>query len=193
MSIRAKLLIIVVVQTAVLIAMIGIKQWTLNMGTEVVLETTPIDPRSLFRGDYVRLGYKAGTLRAEDFPKVAEVKRHDRVYVVLKKGEPFWQPEAIHLEWPEEMAQGRVVLRGEVEHISDTLWNPQTRKPEKIKHIQVRYGIENYFVPEGKGRELEQPREGETVSILLAVDSCGRAGIKAVLVNGKPRYAEKLL
>jgi uncharacterized membrane-anchored protein len=192
MSIRAKILIIALVQTAVLCAMIGIKQRTLNTGTEVVLETTPIDPRSLFRGDYVRLGFKVGTLRAEDFPVVAALKRHDRIYVVLKKGEPFWQAEEIHREWTEEMAQGRVVLRGEVEHVNDRLWNPQTRRSEKIKHVQVRYGIENYFVPEGEGRELEQPREGETVSILLAVDSCGRAGIKAVLVNGIPRYTEAL-
>jgi uncharacterized membrane-anchored protein len=56
----------------------------------------------------------------------------------------------------------------------------------------VRYGIEHYFVPEGEGRALEQPAEVEEISILVAVDSAGNAGIKAVLVNGEVRYEERL-
>jgi uncharacterized membrane-anchored protein len=56
----------------------------------------------------------------------------------------------------------------------------------------VRYGIENYFVPEGEGRALEQPEEDEEVTILVAVDRYGNAGIKAVLVNGEVRYEERL-
>ena len=51
------LLLAVVIQTGVLVAMVAMKQWTLTTGTPVVLETKPVDPRSLFRGDYVRLNY----------------------------------------------------------------------------------------------------------------------------------------
>ena len=58
--------------------------------------------------------------------------------------------------------------------------------------IFVRYGIESYFIPEGEGRELERPAPGEEISILVAVDRFGNAGIKAVLINGQPRYVEKL-
>jgi len=191
MSIRARLLIVVLVQTAILCAMIGTKQWTLNTGTEVVLETEPIDPRSLFRGDYVRLNYKISTLRAEDFANVPEFRLHDPVYVVLKKGSPYWKAESIHKDRPEKLAGDQVVLRGEVQ-FADPRWNRQTQTIEQLKQLQVRYGIENYFVPEGEGRELERPREDEKVSILLAVDTYGRAGIKAVLVNSQPRYTETL-
>jgi hypothetical protein len=56
----------------------------------------------------------------------------------------------------------------------------------------VRYGIENYFVPEGEGRALERPKPNEKVTIQVAVDRYGRAGIQAVLVNGQPRYVERL-
>ncbi len=47
--------------------------------------------------------------------------------------------------------------------------------------LNVRYDIENYFVP-----------EGEVVSILVAVDESGAAGIKGVLVDGELRYEETL-
>jgi uncharacterized membrane-anchored protein len=60
------------------------------------------------------------------------------------------------------------------------------------EHLTVRYGIENYFVPEGEGRDLERPKPGEKVSTRVAVDRFGNAGIKAVLVNGQPRYTETL-
>ena len=42
---------IVGVQMAVLLAMIGAKEVDLRTGTEVVLETVPVDARSLFLGE----------------------------------------------------------------------------------------------------------------------------------------------
>ena len=50
-----RLLILVLMQTAVWLHMIGFRQWTLETGTPVVLAIHPVDPRSLFQGDYVRL------------------------------------------------------------------------------------------------------------------------------------------
>ncbi len=64
------------------------------------------------------------------------------------------------------------------------------RKP--FEQVNVRYGIENYFVPEGQGRVLEELREGETISFRVAIDKFGNAGIQAVLVNGKEGYVETL-
>jgi len=183
-----RLVIIAAVFTLVLVGMIAKKQWTLNSGVPVVLETQPIDPRSLFRGDYVRLNYTISTLGLDQYPALAELKRGDEIYVVLVKGEPYWQPQSVHAEYPEG---ADVVLKGRVDRVVQR-FNRETRKVEDAKDVQVKYGIESYFVPEGEGRAIERPAEGEKVSIEVAVDAFGNAGIRAVLVNGQPRYVESL-
>ena len=187
-SLVSRLIVIAVVFTLVLCGMIAKKQWTLNTGIPVVLETQPIDPRSLFRGDYVRLNYTISTLGLDQHPELVELKRGDELYVVLAKGDPYWQPQAIHTEHP---GGGDVVLKGRVDRVVQR-FNRETRKFEEAKDLQVKYGIESYFVPEGEGRAIERPAEGEKVSIEVAVDSFGNAGIRAVLVNGQPRYIESL-
>lgn len=191
MKLRAALLMVAAVQSAVLVAMVGMKQWTLNTGTPVVLETQPIDPRSLFSGDYVRLNYAISRIRPGEVAGDDAFRRHDSVYLVLQPGAPYWTPVSVHRERP-AAAPGQAVIRGEVQHAGDRFWDPAARREVQAGFIQVRYGIENYFVPEGEGRALERPRPGETVSLRVAVDRFGRAGIQAVLVNGEPRYREKL-
>ncbi|HLG23191.1 MAG TPA: GDYXXLXY domain-containing protein, partial [Candidatus Manganitrophaceae bacterium] len=118
-------------------------------------------------------------------------KKHDRIYVLLKNGDPYWTPVSIHHE-PPVTASGEVAIRGEVTGVIEKSWNPGTRQYEEGKRLQIRYGIENYFVPEGEGRALERPGPDQNISIRVAVDRFGGAGIKAVLVNGLPRYTERL-
>ncbi len=189
MSRMARTLLIVLLQTAVLVAMVAARQWTLNTGTPVVLETAPIDPRSLFSGDYVRLGYTISTLNLNDIGGDRDLRPHETVYVVLAPGEPYWKAVAVYRERP-ALPGGQVAIKGRVQYVSDWLWVQQRNVP--VKNAQVRYGIEEYFVPEGEGRELERPKPGEKISIQVAVDHYGNAGIKAVLVNGQPRYVERL-
>ena len=55
MKLWLKISLLATAQVAALAAMIADKQWTLNTGTQVVLQTEPVDPRSLFMGDYARL------------------------------------------------------------------------------------------------------------------------------------------
>ncbi len=182
----ALLALVVVLQTAALAAMIGMKQYTLSTGTPVVLETEPIDPRSLFRGDYVRLNYAISVLEKEKFPGIADFSLHEPIHVLLRKGETYWEPVSIHKERP-EVPEDHVAIRGEVE--GD--WG-RWQIGDHIFGLNVRYGIENYFVPEGEGMALERPADGEVVSILVAVDDAGAAGIKGVLVDGELRYEETL-
>ncbi len=56
--------------------------WPLWFGSPVSLKTAPVDPRSLFRGNYVRLNYDISTISKEltqEHFKVNEV-----AYVTLK-------------------------------------------------------------------------------------------------------------
>lgn len=175
------LALVVVLQTAGLMGMVGMKYRTLTTGTPVLLETEPIDPRSLFRGDYVRLNYAISRLDYAELEGDSEFERHDRVYVILRQGEKFWEPVSVHREMPAH-GPNSVVIRGEVQWGGGSSGNG----------INIRYGIENYFVPEGEGMALERPAEGEEVTMLIAVDKHGDSAIKAVLVNDALRYEEKL-
>jgi uncharacterized membrane-anchored protein len=182
---------ILLIQTLLLIGMIGEKQWTLNTGTQVLLETQPIDPRSLFRGDYVRLNYSISRLNIDQLPGDNSFVEHDPVYLVLQPEEKYWAPVSIHKTCP-EIQENQVVIKGTVEWVMEQIWDDELKKSVEANTIDVRYGIENYFVPEGEGMALERPQEGEKVDIRVAIDSRGKAGIKAVLVNGEERYIEKL-
>jgi len=192
MTVTARIAVVVVLQTLALFTMIAMKQWTLNTGTLVVLETQPIDPRSLFRGDYVRLNYKISELKPQALAGDNEFRRHDLLYLVLEPGDPYWQPVSVHRRSP-SLGGDQVAIRGEVQYINHRgRFDGAANEIEPIQVMQVRYGIESYFVPEGEGRVLERPQPGEVVSLRIAVDKAGNAGIKAVLVNGEARYTERL-
>ncbi len=177
--------LVVMLQTAALVGMVAIKQRTLITGTPVLLETRPVDPRSLFRGDYVVLDYAISSLDYGVLAGDDAFERHDDVFVVLRRGETYWEPVSIHRDMP-SLDPGAVVIRGKVQYSG--LWIGG----ENRDGINVRYGIESYFVPEGEGREIEMPRNDGTVAILVAVDDNGDAAIKAVLIDGVVRYQEQL-
>lgn len=183
MNVRLGLAIAVALQSLALMAMVGMKQWTLSTGTPIVLELRPIDPRSLFRGDYVRLQYAINGL-APNLPGMPDViQPHDTLYVTLRQDGDYWKPTAVHTTRPEPSA-GEVVIKGEAPY--------GARKQFRTRTVIVRYGIEEYFVPEGEGRRIERVPRGSKVSVVVAVDSNGDAAIKALQVDGKIRYEEKL-
>lgn len=180
MSPRIGLAVAVALQTLALFAIVGMKQWTLSTGTPVLLETRPVDPRSLFRGDYVVLNYAIGTLDAGLAGMPLEVRKGDAVFVTLRQDGEFWKAASVHAERPDAVP-GTVVIKGEARSAAG-----------RGARLDLQYGIEEYFVPEGEGRAIEQPRQEGNVSILVAVDRFGKAGIKAVLIDGVVRYEEKL-
>ena len=193
MNLGLRIVVIVVLQTVALLGMVGMKQYTLSTGVPVVLKTQPIDPRSLFSGDYVRLNYTISQLALDKFEGDKDFQRGDAVYVVLMKGIEYWEPVSVHRRYPAATAE-QVVIKGKVEFLNNQRQIPVPgQPPETAKMINVKYGVENYYVPEGEGRNLERPKPGETLSIRVVVDKYGNPAIKAVLINGVERYVEKLL
>ena len=186
-----RLALIAGIQTLVLAAMIAVRQWTLATGVPIELETEPIDPRSLFSGDYVRLNYAISRLTLDEVKGDTGFIRNDRVYVVLAPSGRYWKAEAISRNPPATQLE-RVAIKGEVEYVSDVLWDRASNATRRVGNMGVHYGIENYFVPEGEGLRLERTKPDEKITIQVAVDRFGNAGIKAVLINGKARYTESL-
>jgi len=166
-------------QAAVLGWMIWDRTSLLANGREVVLDVAPVDPRSLFRGDYVVLDYDIARF---ELPQgtVAPAKNAP-FYVKLKKGaDGAWATSGGSAGWPESVAPDEVVIAGRVDRVSGGT-------------VRVHYGIESFFVPEGTGREIEQMVGDRKISALIAIGSGGQAAIKGLMSDGQRVYDEPLL
>ena len=79
--------IAVLVACAAMLAVLGPPLWVRVTGEEVTLAIRPVDPLSLFRGNYVDLMYSAPTDADPDL--IAEAVSEDRaVYVVFENRRP---------------------------------------------------------------------------------------------------------
>ena len=153
-----------------MVATAAMPRWT---GTEVRVRTTPVDPRSMFRGHYARLSYAFGTLPADALAGAREPRIGEVVYVRLEAGE-----DGLHrfagaaLERPEEgvFLKGRIVSRSRERH-------------------RVRYGIEAFFAPKEESLRLERELRDGGVAV-LKVSAGGRAAIETVIASSEGESAE---
>jgi uncharacterized membrane-anchored protein len=177
---KLKLFVLVLaLQGAWILGTVAMQESALRVGRFVLLETQPVDPRDLLRGDFVRLNYNISDLPREIFvePRPAgEVSPGATVFVALVPAgtNEFYQAARAGMEkfMP---AANEVVLRGRAA--------PGWRNRAGSVHLE--YGLEQYFVAEGTGN----PRGKLTVQ--AAITRSGRASIKEVFVDGKP-YAEAM-
>lgn len=194
MNLWRKIGLLLALQLTALAAMVADKQWTLNTGTPVVLQTEPVDPRSMFMGDYARLNYGISHLQLDGETALGgdkDFKRHDTVWVALKPEADGAKAVSVHHQ-RSDIAPGLLALKGEAQSVNDFAWDRVNNKSLKQRTLEVRYGIEQYYVQEGSGGQIERPRGGEKVAILAAIDARGKAGILAVLLDGRERYRETL-
>lgn len=152
---RLLIYLVLVVQVAGLISLYAYHAATREL-PGYLLQTRPVDPRDLLRGDYVILSYDISSLpkewKPEDFP-------NGRAYVTLKPADKFWTIASVSPEWPKT---GQPVLAAQL--------NGRT----------LLYDIEKYFVPEGMGN----PPLPITVEIVIREG--GRAQIRQLFAKGEP-------
>ncbi|MDD5644979.1 MAG: GDYXXLXY domain-containing protein [bacterium] len=152
-------------------------------GVPVKVSVEPIDPRSLFRGDYVILRYPFSSLRCDEIGlKKHEMHELKNVYVILKKKGDLWEYDRASVSKP-PIAQNEVFLKGVV--VSD-MWDFSGNGS-----VSVKYGIESYFVPEGEGKELEKHREKRNLSAEIYVNSRGTALLTGLFAKGERVSFEK--
>jgi uncharacterized membrane-anchored protein len=177
-------------QSAALFHMVYQRHSLLKSGREITLAVRPLDPRDLFRGDYVTLGYDISTLtksETETDPDYSGLVSGSDVFVTLApKTEGGWTITHAGSRYPSEVAPGEVVLKGVVLSV----W--KTQDPA-VTTVNVRYGIEQYFVPEGTGRALEDKVRTHKIDAILAVGSDGGAAIKGLIVDGERHEDPPLL
>jgi uncharacterized membrane-anchored protein len=149
---------IVVAQAMFLLAWAGWHEQVRSRAPVVKLKTVPVDPQDLLRGDYMILRYEISDAKP---PASAPASSGAEFWVVL---EP----------------------RGEFHVVKSTSWDEPAIDEGQIAVKAAMggrgavYGIENYYVPEGKGT----PRF-KTIDVEAAVSPTRRLYIKRVLVDGR--------
>lgn len=154
-------------QFAILLGMVGSSALPLYTGVDIVLKTRPVDPRSLFRGNYARLSYDISVIDAALLPDV-NLRSGEKIYVSLSENsEGVHELSAVSLEKPMNgvFIAGRVLFRSN--------WTSRSS-------IQVNYGIEAFFAPPEEALEIEVSLRNSKAIALVSVSGSGAARIREV-------------
>lgn len=160
----------VLLQLSVLGIMIVRQEYLLHSGRKIILRCEPLDPRSLFSGDYVVLTYRASDSARNSLNEI-NPEKGATVYAVLSKEARDAEYSISRYVTPQEYKKtpGMLALRGTA--------------GERFDLSRVTYGIEEYFVPQDQGKLLENKMSD--VSVEVSVDDAGRSAISKVFVSGK--------
>jgi uncharacterized membrane-anchored protein len=163
--------VVVAAQLCVLGVMIAKQEIILAKGEKIILQCEPIDPRSLFSGDYVVLNYKISTIKPEMLVANTMFEKHDTIYTALEKkeGDRYYTVVAVGKDSEQLRKKYPVVMKG----IVDNTWDG----------VRIRYGIESYFVPQNEGKMIEQDMKNVTVEV--SVLESGASAISKLFIGGK--------
>lgn len=112
--------------------------WPIWYGKAIVLETQPIDPRSLFRGNFVRLNFEINSITDDNPVLKTTIKKGAAAYVQLSEDQGIWHPTGISADKPDSGD----FIRGRVRHINGNKYD-------------FEYGIEAFFMPKDKALDLQ--------------------------------------
>jgi uncharacterized membrane-anchored protein len=182
MSAAKKLAIVVGIQFLVLFSVLGFKQYTVRTGETVLLKVQPVDPRDLVRGDHITVQYEISRLSRSDvaWDNDAPTCCQAPVYVELQKQDDgYWKAVAVHGDRTHSR-DGTVLIRGTVQdnYVSST------------QRAEIRYGIEDIFIPEGSGGQVPSG-SGHSVAVAVKVDRFGNAVPRHFVVDGVPVKLER--
>lgn len=144
--------VVIILQLGVLVYMAAQREYIHATGDILYFRTMPLDPRDPFRGDFVRLRYDINNVAKRHWQdRGDEIEKGELVYTTLAKGaNNIAHFVSVSTKKPEkELDDGtkNLFIKGRVDHS----W--QFQRPNAIG---VRYGIEQYFVQQGVGLDLEE-------------------------------------
>lgn len=168
-------------QVMVIFVLIMVKLMTLSGGREILIHLLPVDPRDPLRGDYVTYqhdlttvgGYYYGMEAADE----EQFRQGEVVYVSLVESDGFSYPAGMFHAKP---ADG-IFIKGRIVSV-DTSPDSSYEKPT----YRLDYGIEQYFIPEGKGQMFTTWTQDRQAFAKVAVDTDGTPVLKQLYVDGKP-------
>lgn len=177
---QTKFLLAIALQVVIIFTIVIFKVSVLSGGTDVILRIEPVDPRDMLRGDYATFQYDISTLDAYLFGG-QQISNGDTVYVSLRQSGEYWLAQNIQRNKPLDggiFIKGTVVSGG-IESQSD---NFQSQRLSSSM-VNIIYGIEDYFIPEGKGQGFSFWDKESAAKV--AVDENGNAVLKQLYVDGK--------
>jgi uncharacterized membrane-anchored protein len=165
--------VVVAVQAGFLLTWAGYHEWVRSAAEVILVKGRPVDPRDLLRGDYMILGYEIGLL-PDSMTQQGDGKPRFRIgediWVLLEKHGAYHEVVAASRERP-PVGANQTLIRGRVTY---------PRGAGRTGGTGVEYGIEEFFVPEGKGTPRFQKLEVE-----LSVSGAHRLYLRRVLLDGK--------
>lgn len=141
--------------------------YPLWVGKEVSLSIRPVDPRSMFRGNYARLDYVIGRPRVEALaPELkGKLRRGMVIYVSLSEKEGLWVATGLSLTRPDSglYIRGRYTAR----------WRSY-----------IKYGIEAWFAPKEKALALERNvRRDRKATAQVRIAPNGKAALVGITLS----------
>ncbi len=169
---RPLLLAGAIAQVVVLVGMIALRTVPFLGGKTVLLKVQPIDPRDMFRGDYVTLSYAFSVIPAKGVP--GHPLGHDGADLAALQGKTVYlallaDADGIHYHgggYSLTPPDGGLYLRGRL-----TGWN------------RALFGIENYYVQEGTGHKYEDAMRSHHLWAEVTVAADGEAIVKGLRIE----------
>lgn len=167
-------LLAILFQVLLLFSFQAKKKISVQRGVKIVVRTIPVDPRSLFRGDYINLNYEFSDINLNKVKRDRTYfHKGQKVFVKLSKVDDDWKAVRVSSKPIKDIGRDEVMIRGSI-----------GRRPAK-NSINVAYGIESYFVPEGEGKYIEKEIFKKRVKVELSVDKKGYASAGKIFIDEK--------
>lgn len=193
-----KFLLVVGGQVILILGIILLRFFMFNDATDVFLKINPVDPRDPLRGDYVTFTYDIGEVDAyQPVDPSNEYQEGQTVYVVLNQQELYWNnAELSVIEGSSAYNAAQVGMidyvtlnkpKGHELYIQGTITNVYGKAVDgynTFSGFQVKYGIEEYFIPEGTGANLWSEKL-DNVYAHVKINSDGRAQIEQIYKDGR--------
>jgi uncharacterized membrane-anchored protein len=176
--VRLVLAAAVIFQGMVLSSMIVIHSAPLLFGQRIWLHVEPVDPRDLFRGDYVILSYDFSRMPPAGIAGVPNPPAWRSTY----RDEYAWlEDRAVYVSLEPE-ADGEHYRAGKfsVDRPASGLYLKGKFSRSASFGNPLQFGIEAFYVEEGQGRLLEEQRNARQLSAEVAVAPWGQATLCAL-------------
>ena len=186
---NTKFILAIALQLVIIFALVITKLMIISGGREALLEILPVDPRDMLRGDYAMFQYTVSNIDSY-VPREEGIKDGDTVYVVLSEGGKYRiatnvttaKPAGDALFLKGKVVSGAEESKSQPQYEKDMMWQP----PDVLPKMNILYGVEQYFIPEGTGASLNLWDQNREAFAQVVIDDGGNAVIKQLYVNDKP-------
>lgn len=163
MSKEAKILGAIFLQLLIIFGIVFFKLSILEGGEEIVFKIAPVDPRDPLRGDYITFRFENLSSLDYSYFLYSDPKTRDAIYVPIKSTGSYWVAER---GASKSKPQSGTFIKGTIDSSGGS-------------SFRISYGVEDYFIPEGTGRDFNFWRNSNWFAA-VSVDENGNSVLKKV-------------